>query len=116
MSDDKSRDRAPDRAVAPTSEDRIQKLARQMEQEGWTGSPLVVHGDQVISDQDRYEAARFLGMEDEVPRITLEDIYAEAGMDLPQIGSPEGGPPPGEELFEDYLRELPRHVRDKYEL
>lgn len=93
-----------------------EELVERMREEGWSGSPLVMHGDQVVGGVERYDAARFLGMENEVPRITLEEVYAEAGVDFPQVGSREGGPPPEEELFEDYLRELPRHVRDKYEL
>lgn len=97
-------------------ETRVRALARELERDGWTGSPLVVHGDQVLGGRDRYEAARFLGIEDEVPRVGLEDVYAEAGMDLPQIASQEGSPSSGEQMFEDYLRGLPRHVRDKYEL
>lgn len=96
--------------------DAGEELVERMREEGWTGSPLVVHGDQVVGGTERYEAARFLGMENEVPRITLEEIYEEAGVDFPQVASREGGPSPEEEMFEDYLRELPRHVRDKYEL
>lgn len=98
------------------SRERIRELADEMREMGWTGSPLVVHGDQVLSGAERYEAARFLGREEEVPRVTLVEIFAEAGMDMPQIASPEGGTRPDNEFFEDYLRDLPRHVRDKYEI
>lgn len=93
-----------------------EELVEQLRSEGWTGSPLVMHGDEVVGGAERYNAARFLGMEDDVPRVTLEEVYEEAGVDFPQVGSREGGPPPEEEMFEDYLRDLPRHVRDKYEL
>lgn len=34
---------------------------------------------------------------------------------MPQIATPEERRP-DEEFYEDYLRELPRHIRDKYEL
>lgn len=98
------------------SRERIEELAEEMREMGWKGSPLVVHGDQVLSGAERYEAARFLGREDEVPTITLVELFEEAGMDMPQIASEEGGTEPDAEFFEDYLRDLPRHVRDKYEL
>lgn len=106
-------ERKVDRPVQ-TDERRVRELAEQIEREGWTGSPLVVHGEQVVGGLDRYEAARFLGIEDEVPRITLEELFDEAGMDMPQIASEDADP--DEQFFEDYLRDLPRHVRDKYEL
>lgn len=100
----------------PEADENIRALAEEMEETGFQGSPLVVHGDQVVGGLDRYEAARLLGIEREVPRIPLEDVFLEAGVDMPQVASREGGPPSNQELFEDYLRELPRHVRDKYEL
>ena len=105
-----------DRPTGEPGRERVQELARTMKDEGWQGSPLVVHGDQVVGGLDRYEAARFLGIEKEVPTVTLEEVFQEAGVDMPQVASREGGPPSGQELFEDYLRDLPRHVREKYEL
>ena len=119
MSDAATSDEAPDtpeRATAPDRDARIRELAREMEEEGWTGSPLVVHGDQVVGGLERYEAARFAGLEEEAPRITLEEVFQEAGMDMPQIASEPGGTTPGREMFQDYLRDLPRHISDKYEL
>lgn len=118
--------RIPDRPVgtephgiadAPhVDRERIEALARELDEEGWTGSPLVVHGDQVVGGLERYEAARSLGIQAEVPRIPLAEVFREAGMDLPQIASESGGTTPARELFHDYLRELPRHIREKYEL
>lgn len=96
--------------------ERIESLAREMEERGWTGSPLVVHGDQVVGGLERYEAARSLGIQAEVPRIPLDEVFREAGMDVPQIASETGGTTPERELFHDYLRDLPRHIREKYEL
>lgn len=93
--------------------ERIRNLARELETEGWKWSPLVVHADELWGGLDRYEAAVAMGMEDQVPHVPLEDIFAEAGMDMPQIAGEEN---PDEEFFEDYLRGLPEHIRDKYEL
>jgi len=98
----------------PMSAERARELAEELEREGRTWSPLVVHGDEVLGGLDHYEAAVFLGMEEQVAHLTLEDLFLEAGMDMPQIASPDGDPE--DELFEDYLRELPRHIRDKYEI
>lgn len=91
-------------------------LLEELRDRGWQWSPLVVHGDEVLGGTERYEAARFLGMDEEVPRITLEEVYAEAGMDFPQIAGPPEELDSQREFFEDYLRELPRHIQDKYGL
>lgn len=111
------KDKAPDPTTGKEpSRERIHELAEQMRQMGWQGSPLVVHADQVLSGAERYEAARFLGREDEVPTISLQELFEEAGMDMPQISSPEGNTDPESDFFEDYLRDLPEHIRDKYEV
>ena len=113
-------DRDPPPPTRPEGDEdrqaRVRELARDMEQNGWTGSPLVVNGDQVLGGQERYEAARSLGMENDVPRVGLEDLYAEAGMDMPQIASEQGATDAEDQFHEDYLRDLPRHIRDKYEI
>ena len=81
-------------------------------------TPLVVHGDEVIGWNDDYDAARIVGLEEMVPRITLQQVFAEAGLDMPQISDPTGEEPGAadREFFEDYLRSLPEHIRDKYGL
>ena len=99
-------------------EARLRERARELQESGWTGSPLVVHGDEVLGWNDDFDAARIVGLEEMVPRITLEEVFAEAGMDMPQISSPEGEEPGASEreFYEDYLRSLPEHIRDKYGL
>lgn len=95
----------------------VQRAIDRMRSEGWTASPLVFHGDEVRGDLSAYEAARFLGMEDRVPRRSLADVFSEAGVDFEQVSSRLGsgaGSSDRRGMFEDYLRELPRHVRDKY--
>lgn len=94
---------------------RIRELAEALAEDGWEWSPLVVHGDEVLGGLDHYEAARYLGIDDGVPRVTLEEVFAEAGLDMPDIATPDAEDPHGE-FYEDYLRELPRHIRDKYEI
>lgn len=91
-------------------------LVEELREEGWQWSPLVVHGGSVVGGVERYNAARFLGMEDEVPTITLEEVYEEAGVDFPQVAGPRGEVDSRQEFFEDYLRDLPDHVREKYGL
>lgn len=107
------------RAGDPEQDERIRLRSEELRSGGLDGvTPLVVHGDEVIGWNDDYDAARIVGLEDMVPRITLEQVFAEAGMDMPQISSPEGEEEgaPAREFFEDYLRSLPEHIRDKYGL
>ncbi len=80
------------------------------------GSPLVAHGDEVIGWNDDFDAARIVGIEHMVPRITLPELFAEAGLDMPQIASPDGEERGASEreFYEDYLRTLPEHIRDSY--
>lgn len=91
-------------------------LVEELREEGWQWSPLVVHGGSVVGSLSRYQAARFLGMEDQVPTITLEEVYEEAGVDFAQVAGPAEEVDSRREFFEDYLRDLPTHVREKYDL
>ena len=101
---------------APERDARLRERGRSLESSGWTGSPLVVHGDEVLNWNDDFDAARIVGLEDMVPQGTLQEVFAEAGMDMPQIASPEGEEEGASEreFYEDYLRSLPEHIRDKY--
>lgn len=82
---------------------------------GWDGAPFVTHRGDLVVESDLYDAAEQLGVSDRIPRIELRQLFEEAGYDLDEI---EQGYEPehdaGEVLAEDFLRELPRHVRDKY--
>jgi len=95
---------------------RLRERGRALADAGWEGSPLVVHGDEVLNWNDDFDAARIIGIEDMVPTVTLTEIFAEAGMDMSQIASPDGEEAGASEreFFEDYLRSLPEHIRDKY--
>lgn len=110
------RERTPD----PERQEQIRRRAEEFRSRTdlSDATPLVVHGDEVIGWNDDYDAARIVGLEEMVPRITLEQVFAEAGMDMPQISSPEGEEEGASEreFFEDYLRSLPEHIRDKYGL
>jgi hypothetical protein len=107
------------RGADPEREGRLQRRGDELRERGFGDvTPLVVHGDEVIGWNDDFEAARIIGLEGMVPRITLEEVFAEAGLDMPQISSPEGEEEGASEreFFEDYLRSLPEHIRDKYGL
>lgn len=97
-------------------DEETRALVEELREEGWHWSPLVVHSGSVVGGVERYNAARFLGMEDEVPTVTLEEVYEEAGVDFAQVAGPRGEVDSGREFFEDYLRGLPEHIRDKYDL
>jgi hypothetical protein len=109
-----------DRPADPDREARIQRRAEEIREAGVRGdvTPLVVHGDEVIGWNDDYDAAKIVGLEEMVPRITLQQVFEEAGMDMAQISDPSGEEEGAEdrEFFEDYLRSLPEHIRDKYGL
>ena len=100
-------------------EEKLRRRSEELRDVGFDDvTPLVVHGDEVIGWNDDFEAARIVGLEDMVPRITLQQVFEEAGLDMPQIASPEGEEEGASEreFFEDYLRSLPEHIRDKYGL
>ena len=106
-------------ASDPQREERLRQRSERLRDVGFDDvTPLVVHGDEVIGWNDDFDAARIVGLEEMVPRITLEQVFEEAGMDFPQISSPEGEEEGASEreFFEDYLRSLPEHIRDKYGL
>jgi hypothetical protein len=106
-------------AAEAEHEEWLRKRCEQLKSAGLGDvTPLVVHGDEVIGWNDDFEAARIVGLQEMVPRITLQEVFAEAGMDMPQISSPEGEEEGASEreFFEDYLRSLPEHIRDKYGL
>ena len=108
-----------ERAADPARDERVRLRAEEIRGAGLDDvTPLVVHGDEVIGWNDDYDAARIVGLEDMVPRITLAQVFDEAGMDMPQISSPDGEEEGASEreFYEDYLRSLPEHIRDKYGL
>src|SRR5207244_11816618 len=76
----------------PERDERVRRRAEEMRGSGLGDAvtPLVVHGDEVIGWNDDYDAAQIVGLEHLVPRVTLQEVFAEAGMDMPQISSPEG--------------------------
>ena len=103
----------------PERQERLRLRAEQLRGAGFDDvTPLVVHGDEVLGWNDDFEAARIIGLEDMVPRITLHQVFEEAGMDMPQIADGTGEEPGASEreFYEDYLRSLPEHIRDKYGL
>lgn len=97
-------------------DESARRLVDELREEGWSWSPLVVHSGSVVGGLNRYNAARFLGMEDEAPTITLEEVFEEAGVDFPQVAGPSEELDSRREFFEDYLRDLPDHIREKYKL
>lgn len=109
--------------VAPGGDDRErpdehpdEELFEDLRELGWTGTPFVVHGEAVLGNTEMYEAAERMGIADDVPRVSLAEVYREAGLDPEELDEGTGPTDPERSLFEDYLRELPRHLRDKYGL
>lgn len=94
----------------------VQELFDALREEGWTGKPFIVHGGEVLGHADMARAAERIGIADRIPRVELADVFREAGLDLDRVSEGMEHPPSDETFFEDYLRELPRHIRDKYAL
>lgn len=92
------------------------ELFEELRELGWTGTPFVVHGNVVLGNTEMYEAAERMGVASDVPRIALTEVYEEAGLDVEALDEGWDANDPDRALFEDWLRELPRHLRDKYGL
>lgn len=92
-----------------------EELFEVLRERGWTGAPFVVRGGEVLGNAEMYEAAERMGVAERVPRIPLSDVFREAGYDPDRLVEGYG---PNEDaddiLAQDFLHELPRHLRDKY--
>lgn len=94
-----------------------EELFEALRERGWTGTPFVVHGGEVLGNTEMYEAAERLGIAERVPRVPLSDVYREAGYDPDRLTEGYGPDENAQEIFvETYVHELPRHIRDKYSL
>ena len=92
-----------------------QEAVEALREMGWSGAPFVTHEGELVVAGDLYEAAEQLGLSERIPRIELREVFREAGYDLDEVERGYGPEhDPAEVLAEDFLRELPRHVRDKY--
>ena len=67
-------------------DETVAEIADSMRRHGWQGSPLVVLPDYGItySGTHRLRAAEAAGL-DEVPLVTLPDLFAACGLDLAAI-------------------------------
>lgn len=71
--------------------DLVDEIAASMRADGWTGAPLVVLPDyaRAYSGTHRLAAAEQAGL-DEVPAVTLADVFEAHGLDLDEIAAAEG--------------------------
>lgn len=117
-SDDADTERAvvsPDEMPAAEDAHTAEELFEILRDEGWTGTPFVVRGGEVLGNPEMYEAAERMGVADRVPRIGLADVFREAGYDPERLVEGYGPNRDSEEILADHwLHELPRHLRDKY--
>lgn len=105
-------------------------IRRSMEADGWIGAPLVVYGKQLLSGTHRYLACKSLRWREcDIPTVTIQQIFAESGIDFAMICRQYGvdprlikSPYPStrRQALADYLNYiqhvLPRAVLDKYGL
>ena len=98
-----------------TDGEKVERIAASIEANGWQGAPLVKWGDVLITGVHRYAAAQELELRDsEIPSIELDEVFAEAGMDIAVAHEEWGCPTYAEGMFVEFIRELPETVREKY--
>lgn len=97
-----------------TDEDKAATIARDMQEHGWQGAPLVVLADyaQALTGVHRLAAAEEAGLT-EVPAVELEDLLAAHGIDLWERREEFGDL---DDAIEHLAAELPQDVQDAYGL
>lgn len=118
-----SDDRVTERAAVPPDEFAEEnarpdeELFEALRERGWSGAPFVIRGGDILGNTEIYDAAEQLGIADRVPRIGLQEVFQEAGYDPDRLVEGYGPNRDAEQILaEDFLDELPRHIRDKYEI
>jgi hypothetical protein len=107
---------APDE-IAEENARPDEELFETLRERGWSGEPFVVRGGEVLGNAEMYAAAEQLGIADRVPRVGLYDVFREAGYDADRLVEGYGPNRDSEQILqEDFLDELPRHIRDKYSI
>ncbi|HLS89510.1 MAG TPA: hypothetical protein VK008_07775 [Sphingobacteriaceae bacterium] len=100
----------------PQDQARLDNIKEGLQNSGWEGPPAVVHDGYVVAGNERVAAALALGWaEDDIPAIPLEKLFAEAGLDLHGVIAEVDYPAPGEDMFIDVIKSLPRTVLAEYE-
>jgi hypothetical protein len=107
---------APDE-MAEESARPDEELFEALRERGWTGTPFVIRGGEVLGNTEMYDVAEQLGIADRIPRIGLQEVFQEAGYDPARLVEGYGPNRDAEQILsEDFLDELPRHIRDKYSI
>ena len=91
-------------------------LADDMDARGWVGAPLVAFGEQLVTGSHRYAAAQSLDWTDaDVPTVSLDDVFEDAGLDFAAIYDDHNAPDFGSFDFGHMIAtELPAEVRARY--
>jgi hypothetical protein len=108
---------APDE-MAEESARPDEELFEALRERGWTGTPFVIRGGEVLGNTEMYDVAEQLGIADRIPRIGLQEVFQEAGL---RPGPPGGGPRPEPGRRADPLGGFPRraaasHTRQVFDL
>lgn len=93
--------------------DRVTEIATDMAHNGWHGAPLVVIPDYAVSysGTHRLRAAKEAELE-EVPAVSLHDLFAACGLDLDQITADEDLSLVADRV--EILLHLPDDIRETY--
>lgn len=95
---------------------KITNIKEALTSNGWQGAPAVVHDGYVIAGNHRVAAALALGWaEEDIPTVSLEKLFADAGLDLHGVIAEVDYPAPDEDMFIDVIKSLPRTTLADYE-
>lgn len=98
--------------------EKVEALAKSMEENGWQGAPIVRYGDLfLLTGCHRYTAAsEVLGWTDkEIPMIDIQDVFEEDGKDFDELHAEHGSPTIDEtDNLCDLLDELSEEIREEY--
>ncbi len=101
----------------PQDMDKVNELAAAMDAHGWQGAPLVlinVNGE-LLTGAHRHTAwMQVFGADFDIPTIALDDVFAEAGLDLATVMADEGCAYIGDGYTVGVVEALPSDVRDAY--
>lgn len=99
-----------------TDQHRLEELTASIKANGWQGAPLVTLGPyQLLTGTHRYLAARRLNIaDDDLPKIDIDDVFDEDGLDFSELHAAYGYPTSTDLALIDLLNELSDDTRLKY--